>query len=210
MHTLFYSPGAASLVVHWMLIELDLPYELKLLDFESKQQKSPDYLKLNPSGLVPTLVIDGEAFTESVALLMHLADLKPSKGFAPPMGSPERARYYQWLLYLASMVQPMFRNWYYPAEAAGDANVDVVKDSAHKRIDACWHTIDDHLAKNGPWLLGDRISAADFHLTMLMRWSRNLPRQATEWPNLARMATAMKARPSFKRLYEEEQLSEWA
>ena len=210
MHTLFYSPGAASLVVHWLLIELDLPYELKLLDFESKQQKSPDYLKLNPSGLVPTLVIDGEPLTESVALLMHLADLHPSKGLAPPVGSLERARYYQWLLYLASSLQPLFRNWYYPAEAAGDANVDVVKQSASKRIEACWQTLDEHLAKHGPWLLGDKISAADFHLTMLVRWSRNLPKQAIEWPNLARLATAMKARPSFKRLYEEEQLSEWA
>lgn len=210
MHTLFYSPGAASLVIHWLLIELDLPYELKLLDFESKQQKSPEYLKLNPSGLVPTLVIDGEPFTESVALLMHLADSQPSKGFAPPVGSPERARYYQWLLYLASMVQPQFRNWFYPVEPAGEANVAIVKDNARKRIEACWQTIDDHLARNGPWLLGDGISAADFHLTMLMRWSRNLPKQAIEWPNLARLATAMKARPSFKRLYQEEQLSEWA
>jgi glutathione S-transferase len=210
MHTLYYSPGAASLVIHWLLIELDLPYELKLLDFESKQQKSPDYLKLNPSGVVPTLVIDGEALTESVALLMHLADSHPSKGFAPPVGSLERARYYQWLLYLANMVQPLFRNWYYPAEAAGEANVEVVKDSARRRIEACWQNLDDHLAKNGPWLLGDKLSAADFHLTMLMRWSRNLPKQAIEWPNLARMATAMKARPSFKRLYAEEQLSEWA
>ncbi len=210
MHTLYYSPGAASLVIHWLLIELDLPYELKLLDFESKQQKSPDYLKLNPSGVVPTLVIDGEVLTESVALLMHLADLHPSNALAPPVGSLARARYYQWLLYLANVVQPLFRNWYYPAEAAGEANVEAVKDSARKRIEVCWQTIDDHLGKNGPWLLGDKLSAADFHLTMLLRWSRNLPKQAIEWPNLARMATTMKARPSFKRLYEEEQLSEWA
>ena len=210
MHTLYYSPGAASLVIHWLLIELDLPYELKLVDFESKQQKSAEYLQLNPSGVVPTLVIDGEVLTESVALVMHLADSHPANGLAPAPGSLDRAHYYQWLLYLANAVQPLFRNWYYPAEVAGEANVDAVKESTRLRTEACWEQLDDHLGKNGPWLLGDKISAADFHLTMLMRWSRNLPRQAIEWPNLARLAAAMKARPSFKRLYAEEQLSEWA
>lgn len=210
MHTLYYSPGAASLVIHWMLIELDLPYELKRVDFDSKQQKSPEYLKLNPSGVVPTLVIDGDVHTESVALLMHLADSHPAKGFAPAIGTAERARYYQWLLYLANVVQPLFRNWYYPAEVAGEANVDAVKESARLRSEACWQRLDDHLGEHGPWLLGEKMSAADFHLTMLMRWSRNLPKQAIEWPNLARLAAAIKARPSFKRLYEEEQLSEWA
>ena len=210
MHTLYYSPGAASLAIHWMLIELDLPYELKLVDFDSKQQKSVEYLMLNPNGVVPTLVIDGEVLTESVALLIHLADSHPAKGFAPSPGSVERAHYYQWLLYLANVVQPLFRNWYYPAEVAGEANVDAVKESTRLRTEACWQQLDEHLGKNGPWLLGEKMSAADFHLTMLMRWSRNLPRQAIEWQHLASLAAAMKARPSFKRLYSEEQLSEWA
>lgn len=210
MHTLYYSPGAASLVVHWLLIELDLPHELKLLDFESRQQKSPEYLRLNPGGVVPTLVIDGEPMIESVAIVLHLADAHPAARLAPPVGSMERARYYRWLLFLASTVQPLFRNWYYPAEVAGEGNVEAVKAAAAARLEPCWEQLDAHLGGHGPYLLGERLSAADFHLTMLMRWSRNLPRQATHWPNLARLATLMKSRPSFKRLYEREQLSEWA
>jgi glutathione S-transferase len=210
MHTLYYSPGAASLVVHWLLIELDLPHELKLLDFESKQQKSAEYLKLNPGGLVPTLVVDGEPMTEAAALVLHLADAHPAARLAPPLASMERARYYRWLLFLANTVQPLFRNWYYPAEVAGEGSVEAVQESAARRLAACWEQVDAQLGAHGPYLLGERISAADFHLTMLMRWSRNLPRQATDWPNLARLAGLMKARPSFKTLYEREQLSEWA
>ena len=210
MHTLYFSPGAASLAIHWLLIELELDYQLERIDFDSRQQKSPEYMKLNPNGVVPTLVIDGEVLTESVALLMHLADSNPGKGLAPAPGTVERAHYYQWLLYLANVVQPLFRNWYYPDEVAGEANVAAVQESTRLRTEACWQQLDDHLGKHGPWLLGNEMSAADFHLTMLMRWSRNLPRQAIEWPNLARLATAMKARPSFKQLYAEEQLSEWA
>ena len=64
MYTLYYSPGTASLVVHWLLIELELPHELRLVDFDSKQQKSPEYLKLNPSGVVPTLVVEGQVLTD--------------------------------------------------------------------------------------------------------------------------------------------------
>ena len=210
MLTLYYSPGTASLVVHWLLIELDVEHELRLVDFDSREQKSAEYLKLNPNGVVPTLLVDGEPVFESAALVMFLADAYPMAGLAPPLDSLERAHYYQWLMHLANPLQPAFRNWFYPTEAAGEANAEATKAQAQVRIEGCWDRIDAHLAERGPWLLGDRLSAADFFLTMLMRWSRNMPKPATEWPNLARLAARMKARPSFKRLYEIEQLSEWA
>jgi glutathione S-transferase len=63
---------------------------------------------------------------------------------------------------------------------------------------------------NGPDLLGDHVCAADFFLTMLMRWSRNMPRPASDWPHLAALIVRMKARPSFRALYEREGLSEWS
>jgi glutathione S-transferase len=66
------------------------------------------------------------------------------------------------------------------------------------------------LAAGGPYLVGDRVSAADFLATMLMRWSRNMPKPATEWPGIAAYIDRMKARPSFKVLYEREGLTEWA
>ena len=210
MYTLYYSPGTASLVVHWLLIELDLPHELRLVDFDSKQQKSPEYLKLNPSGVVPTLIVDGKVLTESSAIVMHLADAHPDARLAPPVGSMERASYYQWMFYLANAVQPNFRSWYYADEVAGTDHCEIVKDMARLRLEACFANLDAHLSANGPFLLGERMSAADFQLTMLMRWSRNLPKQAIAWPHLARLATLMKARPSFKALYASEQLSEWA
>lgn len=209
MHTLFYSPGAASLSVHWLLIELDVAYELRLLDFEAKEQKSADYLKLNPNGVVPTLLIDGEPVFEAAALLMHLADCYPAAGFAPAPGSMRRALYYQWFVHLANVVQPAFRNWFYPAEAAGEANAQATREHARIRVEACWDRLDAHLAEHGPWLLGDTLSAVDFHLTMLMRWSRNSPKPATEWPHLARLAASMKSRPSFGKLCDIEQLTEW-
>jgi glutathione S-transferase len=210
MHTLYYAPGAVSLVVHWLLIELDLPHELRRLDLQAGEQKRPEYLALNPSGVVPTLVVDGEALGEAAALVLHLADAHPAAGLAPPPGSLERARYYQWVLYLANTLQPAFRSWWYPTEPAGEANAEAVKAAVTPRIEDIWQRIDAHLAANGPWLLGERLSAVDFYLTMLMRWSRNMPRPATGWPALRALAERMKARPSFRRLYEAEGLTEWA
>jgi len=59
VYALYYNPGSASFAVHWMLNELQAPHRLIRVDFEAKQQKSAEYLQLNPSGKVPTLIVDG-------------------------------------------------------------------------------------------------------------------------------------------------------
>jgi len=210
MYTLYYAPGAASLVVHWLLLELELPHELRRLDLEAGEHKRPEYLALNPNGVVPTLLIDGQPVYEAAALVLHLADVHPAAGLAPALGTPERARYLQWVLHLANTLQPAFRQWFYPHEPAGSVAIEAVKANARQRIEAAWDRFNAALAEGGPYLLGERLSAADFLLTMLMRWSRNMPRPATEWPALRALAERMKARPSFKALYASEGLTEWA
>jgi glutathione S-transferase len=106
-------------------------------------------------------------------------------------------------------MQPAFRAWFYPSEPAGESHVDAAKAQARGRIEAGWERVDRHLAAHGPYLLGDAVSTPDFMLTMLMRWSRNMPRTANAWPALDRLAAAMKARPSFKELYAREGLTDW-
>ena len=83
MYSLYYSPGAASLVVHWLLIELGVPHQLHKLDLQAGQQKRPEYLALNPNGVVPTLVIDGKPMHEAAAMLLWLADRHADAGLAP-------------------------------------------------------------------------------------------------------------------------------
>jgi glutathione S-transferase len=210
MYRLYYAPGAASLLVHWLLIELDAPHALERVDTDAKQQKSPEYLALNPNGVVPTLIVDGEPRHEAAALALLLAERHADAGLAPAQDDPRRAEYLQWMFNLANMVQPLFRQWWYPHEPAGEANAMAVREHVAPRVEAQWARIDAHLAAHGPHLLGERLSAADFYLTMLMRWSRNMPRPATEWPHLAALAQSMKSRRSFSALYEREGLTEWA
>ena len=210
MYTLYFAPGAASLVVHWLLIDLDLPHGLVKLDIAARQHKTPEYLALKPSGVVPTLLIDGKPMCEAAAMAMLLADAKPEAGLAPAVGSAKRTEFYQWMFHLANSLQPPFRLWWYPAEAAGEASAEAGKATAEARIHAVFANLDAHLGKSGPYLLGKDVSAADFMLVMLMRWSRNMPKTALDYPHLARLAGLMKARPSWKALYAAEGLEEWA
>jgi len=210
MYTLYYSPGAASLVVHMALLEAGADYALEKVDMEAGAQRSPEYLKLNPNGLVPTLLIDGKPFFEAAAALMTIADRHPDAKLAPPIDSIQRAAWNQWILHLANTVQPAFRLWFYPSDIHADAAIqELIKAGARARIELAWDRIDRHLATRA-YLLGDAMSAADLMLLMLMRWSRNMPRPATEWRSLREFSARMKARPSWKELYAREGLTEWA
>jgi glutathione S-transferase len=210
MYTLYYSPGSASMAVHWMLIELGEPHELKKVDLEAGEHRQPAYLMLNPNGLVPTLVVDGTPLFECAALLMLLAERHPQAGLAPPAGSPQRGLYTSWMFHLSNTLQAAYRDWFYADQQAGAANADAVKAAARAKIEACWDRIEAQINASGPYIAGDRVGAVDFLGTMLMRWSRNMPKPATEWATLANYIARMKARPSFKTLYTREGLTEWA
>ena len=208
--TLYYAPSTASLVVHWLLIELEMPHTLVALDFARREHKSDAYLQLNPAGVVPTLVIDGQVVTEAAAIVMHLADLHPAAGLAPAPGTPQRASYYQWMLFMANTLQPAFRTWFYPAEAAGEAHVEATREHARLKLEAIWDQVAMHLdSEAGPFLLGETPTAADFMLTMLLRWSRNMPRPTDHWPALHAYAKRMKSMPSYIRTCSDEGLTDW-
>jgi glutathione S-transferase len=207
MYQLYYSPSAASLAVHWMLNELQAPHELVLVDIESKQQKSAEYMKLNPGGMVPTLIVDGVPRTECAALLLLLAERHAAAGLAPTH-SAERGEYLQWMLFFANTLQPAYRAWFYPHEPAGETNIEAVKAQARQQIESIWQRVDAHLA-NRTHMIGNKLSAVDFLATMLMRWSRNMPRPVTEWRNLNAYVHRLRAMPSYLKTMQIEKLTDW-
>ena len=209
MYVLYYSPGSASLAVHLALIELGVPYELRRIHFDTRQQKSPEYLKLNPNGMVPTLIIDGTPYYECAALLMMLAERHPEANLAPSPGSEKRADYLKWIVHFANTLQPAFRQWFYPAEHGPAAQEAEVKALASQKAEAAWERLANQIDSAGPYVLGGELGLIDLYATMLMRWSRNMSKPATEWPQLNNLAGLVKARPSWNRLYEEEELTEW-
>lgn len=210
MYTLYYAPGSASMVVHLALLEIGAPHRLVKLDFTRDEQRSPDYLRLNPRGQVPTLVIDGQPYFESAALLMLLAERHPEAKLAPLPSSPLRADWYQWIAFLATALGPVYRQWFYPPDLGSPEHPPFVREALRQKIEGAWSLVDAHLAASGPYMLGAGFSGVDLLALMYMRWSRNMPKPVTEWPALKRLADLLRARPSWKRMYEIEQLTEWA
>lgn len=209
-YILYYSPSGASMAVHWMLIELGVPFEARLIDIDTGAQRDPEYLRLNPAGRVPTLVVDGIPRTESAALLMLLAERHPQAGLAPEPGSPARAEWMERMIYLANTVLPAMRDWFYADVDGAPDGAQAVRNLARSRIEGAWASLDARLADGRAFLVGDALSTADLLAVMLMRWSRNMPRKATEWPMLAAYITRMRALPSFIEVNAREGLTDWS
>jgi len=207
--TLYGSPSTAALVVHWLLLELQIEHDLVLLDFDKREHKDAAYLALNPAGLVPTLVLDGQVLTEAAAIALHLADRHPEAALLPAPGSADRAEAYRWMFWCASTVQPAYRAGFYPQEMADPEHVDTTRQRARERLEGAWQHLTEHLSTRGPYVLGESLSVVDFMLVMLMRWSRNMPTPSDTWPALKAYADRLKARPAFAEVYRREGITDW-
>jgi len=202
-YKLFYYPGNANLTPHMVLEEIGAPYELVLLDRAKNAHKAPEYLKLNPHGRIPTLVDGDLVLYETAAICLHLLDKHPQARLAPELGSAERAQFYKWMIYLTNTVQAEMIVYFYPERWSESAAADV-KRHAEAHLDGMFDHIETQLASSGPYLLGNRFSAADLFLTMLGRWSRGFTRPARTRPALAHLMERVTARPAVQRAFKGE------
>lgn len=202
MYTLFWAPSTAAMAPHAALEEIGAPFKLVRVDLAGGEHRKPEYLKLNPKGRVPVLVHEDQVFTESAAILMHLADRHPEAALAPMPSVAERGRYYQWLLYFSNTVQAAMVEYFHPDWYLDDpAQHAALKASAERRMGAMFAYIDDELGKgDGPYVLGRNFRAPDLFLHMLARWSRWFDKPAYLYPNIKRCTDLVKARPSAQRM----------
>jgi glutathione S-transferase len=210
MMQLHYFPSNASMTPHMVLEELGVPYELVLVDRTKNAQHSPDYLKLNPNGKIPVLV-DGElVLYETAAITLHLADTHAAAGLAPPLGTPERALFYKWLMWLSNTLQAEMPLYFYSDRWADTPEaVAQVKSRAEAHIAGMVDQLDAELARHGgPWFLGERYSVLDPYVLMLCRWTRGMARPARTLPQLGPYLQRVLARPAVQRAYAQEGLGE--
>jgi glutathione S-transferase len=209
---LHYYPGNASMAPHILLRELGVPFELVLVDRAKGAHKSPDYLRLNPNGLIPVLQDGDLVLYETAAILLHLADTHPQASLMPPLASPERAHAYKWLMWLTNTLQAMLITYFYPersVDAGNDEGVRQVQTHAQARIGLMLEQLDQVFAAHGgPWLLGERYSAIDPFAFMLCRWTRRFTgaagAPAHEHPHLGPYLQRMLARPAVQAAIEAE------
>lgn len=211
MIQLHYFPGNASLAPHLLLQEAGMAHELLKVDRASLAHKAPEYLRLNPNGLIPVLV-DGElVLYESAAICLHLCDIQPAAGLAPPLGTAQRAHFYKWLVWLTNTVQPALLAFFYPERWVDEGNADgaaQVKAHAQARLGQLLAQLDAQFASHGqPWLLGQDYSAADAYAFMLCRWTRGFgDKPAREYPQLGPFLQRMLARSAVQRVIAAEGL----
>lgn len=208
---LHYYPGNASLTPHMLLEELGVGYQLDLVDRTKGAHKSPEYLKLNPNGLIPVLVDADLVLYETAAICLHLVDVHPKAGLAPALGTPERAHFYKRLIWLTNTLQAMLIHYFYPERLVDDGNAEgaaQVRAHAQAKIGTMLDQLDAELARHGqPWLLGANYSAVDAYALMLCRWTRGLKRPARALSHLAPYLERVLERPAVQRAFEQEGLA---
>jgi len=193
--TFYHSPNSRSGGTLLLLEELGVPYDLQLVDISSGQQRQPAYLAINPMGKVPALKHGDALVTEQVAIYLYLADLFPEAKLAPPLGDPLRGPYLRWLVFYAACFEPALAD-------RATSHTPAAMMSPYGDFDTMLSTLRGQLAK-GPYLLGERVSAADVLWGMALGWATGF-KLVPETPDIADYVARMSARPAAIRAREKD------
>ena len=191
--TFYYNPRSRAQMVHFMLEELGAPYRIMPIDFEKGENRAPEFLAINPMGKLPTIIHRGVTVTEAGAIIAYLADAFPDAGLAPALDDPARGTWLRWLFFGAGVFEPalihtMMKQPEMPRAAAGFGSYE----DALGALDA--------MLQPGPWILGDRYSAADVYVGAELAWAASYGAPGiADSPRLAGYIDRIKARPAYQR-----------
>lgn len=161
--TLFHAPQTRSTGVVVLMEELGAPYKLQVLNMKAGEQRQAAYLAINPMGKVPAVLHLGQLVTEQAAIYLYLADLYPQAGLAPAIGEPLRGPYLRWMVMYGSCLEPAAVDRAMKREPASQGMCP------YGDYDSLMATINSQLAC-GPYLLGERFSAADVLWGSALQW----------------------------------------
>jgi glutathione S-transferase len=189
--TFYHSPNSRSAGTRILLEELGADYDLHALNMKMGEQRQPAYLAINPMGKVPAIVHGDALVTEQGAVYLYLADLYPEAGLAPAVGDPLRGPYLRWMVYYGSSFEPATVDRALKREAAPLALCP------YGDFETMLTTLTSQL-KKGPYLLGERFSAADVLWGTALKWTTGF-KIIPETPEIAAYIGRVTARPAFQR-----------
>ncbi|MEA0737724.1 glutathione binding-like protein [Xanthomonas campestris pv. campestris] len=166
---LYTKPGACSLADHIVLRWSGLPFELTVVD--AATMKSPDYLRLNPAGAVPLLVVDQWALTQNAAILNYIADTAPLTGLGGDGTARSRAEINRWIAFVNADLHPTFKPLFgSTAYLQDDALIQRSHEDARTKLRTLYTRVDAHLQGRN-WLAGDTHTGADAYLFVTLLWA---------------------------------------
>lgn len=185
MIKLYYNPQSRASITKWMLDECGAEYVLESVDFKAGENKTPEFLALNPSGKLPVIVEGEQTLFESSAIGLYLGDRFPEAGLAPAIDSPQRGKYLTLVVYATSQLEPAMGDTFLNQEASASRGWTSFEQAQSLVAEAIGE---------GPYLLGENFSMADILIGSVFIW-RRLFGQSEELPVIKAYIDRLLARP---------------
>lgn len=194
---LYYATGTCSLSPHIVASEAGIALDLERVDIRKTPhvtETGVDFETVSPNLYVPALRLDdGSILTEGVAIIQYLADLNPDSGLTAHVGTPARYRLQSWLVFIATELHKMYSPWLFHPEYGTQA-----QDVAREKIGHRLAFVETHLAAAGPFLMGERFTAADAYLFTIVGWSGLTRVDLSTLPRLRSFMDRIGARPTVR------------
>ncbi len=198
-YTIYGDLGSGAFSAEAALAEAGAPYYFHVISLEKNEQRKPEFLAINPSGKMPAVRLpEGQILTESLAILLTVADHFPNARLLPAQASAERGAAYRWLAFMAAEVYPMVEISDYPERFVqpGD-DAKALREKVRERIRERILIVERVVAE--PWFLPTGFSILDIYAAMFLRWRNTIGREwlaAGHTPRLAALSAAVAERPN--------------
>lgn len=204
MIKLYYSPGAVSLAPHIVLEELGIAYDSALVSLKDGEQTKSDYLKINPKGVVPTLVVDNKVLTETVAILAYLGGGYADRGLWPK-DTWRQSEALSLMSWLATTVHVAVAGVWIPRRYANDtAAQENIKTTCQQNLLKYYAQIEKMLTGK-TFAMGGLYTVCDPYLLVFYRWGNRMGMDMKgQYPVWTKHAMRVSSRPTVKRVFEAE------
>ena len=201
-YVLYGDRGSGAFSVEAALAEAGAAYEFRTISLKNNEQRAPEFLAINPSGKMPALQLpEGGIVTESLAILVTLAERFPDAKLLPPQASFARAQGLRWLAFMATELYPMVEIVDYPERfVPKGTESDALRERAREKLRERILIVEQAVA--GPWLLAEGFSVADIYAAMFSRWDIGTKYREENLSRLSALANALAARPRIAPIWQ--------
>jgi glutathione S-transferase len=199
MLVLHYAPRTRAHRIRWLLEELGMPHELRRGTYQPPAGET--FVQATPTGKFPVLEDGDVVVGESGAILLYVLERHGGGRLAPPVGSPERASFLEWVFFAeATAFPPIVNLVWHGRQAKRGEPLPALRDASLRRAHGALTTV-EHRLSDRPYLVGDELTGADVMMGFTLVAPNSLGLLGDEWPNLRAYLQRLEARPAFQRAF---------